>query len=173
MLINAGDATVKGMELEGTAAPTDDWNIRFGVNYMPTAKYDEFENCPGPVPGAGYDCSGSRIISSPKWDVTLGTDYTIDTSVGDFNLALTYQYQSESPWDADHGLFPVYEEDSRSIVNLRGEWRPDEGDIYLAAYVRNLTDEEYEIAGTNANGAGERGMPGAPRTYGGTVGYNY
>ncbi len=173
-LINAGKATVKGLEMEVVALPTLNWTLKAGFNYMPTAKYDEFRGCPGPIPGdLSDDCSGARIIGSPDWDVSLNSEYTIPSSVGDFDLVLTYQYMSKFPWDADHGEFPVLEEGSRSLLNLRARWTSINGGLYLDAWGKNVTDEEYLVFGTNANGQGARILDGAPRTYGVTLGYNF
>ena len=176
-IINAGKATFTGFEVEATAVPTDNWTVHFGFNWLPKSEYDDYVGCPGPQPPFPpfnvYDCSGSRVIGNPKWDVSLGTDYIIPTNVGDVTLALAYQYLSEFPWDADHGLFPVYEEPSRSIVNLQTKWMSPSERFTIALFGKNLTDEEYHLNATNANGAGARGHVGAPRTYGITFGYNF
>lgn len=184
--INAGNATIKGLEMDLYAVPLANWNIRMGFNWMPTAKYDKFDPCPGPQnppyvfpPGsASYDCSGSRMLNAPKWDVTVGTDYTIPTSVGDFNLSVAYNYMSEFPWDANFGIVPGYntelfEEPSHSLVNLQAKWTSPSESYSAAVWWKNVTDEEYLVNGNQSSGSGEVGMPGAPETYGVTLGYQF
>ena len=190
--INAGSAEVKGFEAEATAVPLDNWNIRLGFNWMPDADYDEYTPCPGPQnppwvfpPGSAvYDCSGSRMINAPEWDVSLGTDYTIPTSVGNFNVSVAYKYTSDFPWDADFGDVRspftgdyyntgVYEEPSRHLFNAQAKWTSLNEIASVAVWARNLTDEEYQVYGTQTSSSGEIGMPGEPRTYGVTLGYHF
>ncbi len=184
--INAGDATVKGMELDVNAVVLEGWNIRFGVNWMPTAKYNKFDPCPGPQnppyvfpPGsATYDCSGSRMLNAPKWDVTAGTDYTLPTSVGQFNFSAAYNYISKFPWDANFGIVPGYntglfKEPSHSLLNLQVKWTSPNDSLNFAVWMKNVTDEEYLVNANQSSGSGKVGMPGAPQTYGATLGYQF
>jgi iron complex outermembrane recepter protein len=190
--INAGSAEVKGFEAEATAVPVDNWNIRLGFNWMPDADYDEYTPCPGPQnppfvfpPGSAvYDCSDSRMVNAPEWDVSLGTDYTIPTSVGNFNFSVALKYTSDFPWDADFGDVRspftgayyntgVYEEPSRTLVNAQAKWTSSNEIASVAVWGRNLTDEEYQVYGTQTSSSGQIGMPGEPQTYGVTLGYNF
>jgi iron complex outermembrane recepter protein len=184
--INAGSAEVKGFEAEATAVPVDNWNIRLGFNWMPDADYNEFTPCPGPQnppfvfpPGSAvYDCSDSRMVNAPKWDVSLGTDYTIRSSVGDLNFSVALKYTSDFPWDADFGDVRgyntgVYEEPSRTLTNAQVKWTSLSEIASVTVWGRNLTDEEYQVYGTQTAGSGKMGMPGEPRTYGVTLGYHF
>lgn len=180
--INAGSAKVNGVEAEVTAAPVANWNVNLGFNWMPEADYSTFYPCPGPQNPpwgpANYNCSDSRMINAPKWDVTLGTDYTIPSSIGDFNLAVAYQYMSSFPWDANFGIVPgyntgLYKEPSHSFVNVKAAWTSPREEFNLAVWAKNLTDEEHLVNGNQSSGSGQIGMPGRPRTYGMTIGYQF
>lgn len=185
--VNAGSATIQGLEMDATAALTENWNIRLGFNWMPKAEYDDFAPCPGPQnppwafpPGsATYECSDSDMINAPEWDVSLTTNYVIPTTAGDFSLAVAYQYMSDFPWDADFGTVTdafglgtvynpdgVFTEPSRHLINAQAKWTLPHDQISVAIWGRNLTDEKYLVNGNQSAGSGEVGMPGEPRTYG-------
>jgi iron complex outermembrane receptor protein len=203
---NAGAAKINGADFEGTFIPlsdNDNWNINFGGNYMPDAHYVKYAPCPGPtlpwinIPAAGYDCSGKRLLQTPVWDLNLGTDYTIPSSVGPFNLAVVYHYTSHFVWDADYG--PVsygvlaglpslvqpgiqpgtpystsaLREPAHSFVNLQVQWTSPKDDLTVSAWAKNLTGTKYLVNATQSVGWGREVLPGAPATYGATVGYHF
>jgi iron complex outermembrane receptor protein len=208
--LNAGAAQIDGLEAEATASPLDNWNIHFGANWMPRATYTKYGptpfSCPGPtlpffysspfvsLP-QNYNCSGSRMVDVPDWDINLGTDYTLPGSVlpsslGTFDLAAQLHYTSSFPWDAKFGtvnygvvggffgLKGVYSsqtmrESDDSIVNIQGLWTAPNQPITVTAWAKNLLGTKYLIDGTQLPGWGPQGDPGAPRTYGVTVGYSF
>jgi iron complex outermembrane receptor protein len=184
-VLNAGSAKIDGLELEATANPLEGWNIHAGLNWMPRAKYIKYTPCPGPrgILPKTYDCSGSRMAQAPDWDVTLGTDYTLPASVlprsaGAFTLAVAYHYTSKFPWEADYGPVPGYStsvlrEQAHSLVNIRGEWTSPNEAFSIAAWANNLTGTKYLVNDTQSPGFGVTGLPGAPQTYGVTVGYKF
>ncbi len=192
--VNAGSATVKGLEMESVFVVTDGWNLRVGFNWMPEAEYDQFSPCPGPQnppwvfpPGSGnYECGGSDMVNAPEWDVSVGTDYSLLTSVGEFDFSLAYQYLDDFAWDADFGTVTdafgaglvynpkgVFVEPSRSLVNAHIKWVSTGQDFSVSVWGRNLTDEEYLVNGNQSSGSGQVGMPGEPRTYGVTLGLEF
>jgi len=126
------------------------------------------------------------MINAPEWDVSLGTDYTIPTSVGEFILSVAYQYLSDFPWDADFGIVTsafgngqiynpdgVFIEPSRHVVNARASWTSPGDRVDVAIWGENLTDEEYLVNGNQRGGSGQAAMPGRPLTWGMTLGYKF
>lgn len=82
--------------------------------------------------------------------------------------AVSLKYTSDFPWDADFGDVRgyntgVYEEPSRTLTNAQAKWTSPDAVASITVWGRNLTDEEYQVYGTQTAGSGETGMPGEPR----------
>lgn len=108
LIRNAASARIKGIELEGAAAPTDNLKLDFSVAWLDAAftdyvaadpKYNNYlaalgvtnpnaGACPVGTPDAALpnnptcpfaqDLSGRRLPKAPRWKLSLGGEYRID-----------------------------------------------------------------------------------------------
>jgi iron complex outermembrane recepter protein len=179
VVINAPGARVWGAELEGQAAVSDDFVLRFSGGYL-NSKYTDFSNAQSPVlntntnpllgPVGGYqvgfapfDATGNDMVRVPKWTANIGANYNLETEVGAFNFDVNYAYSSSFAWDADNKL----REPSYGVLDAQIKYTLP-GDRYsIRLYGKNLTKERYYVAQVQSDSArGSSAMPGAPRTYG-------
>lgn len=181
LIINAAKATIDGVEAELVVAPTQNLRFNVGVSYI-DAGYDEFfftqpvNNVP-----ITFDLSNNRLSQAPKWTIAAGLDYTLPeiTGFGTPSINLSYSYQSlivTSDFnDADptqsNLADPFVIQPGYSLFNARASVEDMfNSRIRVTAWVKNIFDNEYFMAKTNAGAIGfASGLPGEPRTYGLTV----
>ncbi|MGB3753275.1 MAG: TonB-dependent receptor [Parerythrobacter sp.] len=162
---NAGDAVLKGFELELSALPMAGLRFDAAVGYTDS----EFENVPatvGPI-------NGNRLPFSPEWTVSVAAEYAIDLAFGTLTPRVDYRQQSEVFFTAFN--LPFERQDDYGILNARVTFA-DVGERFtIAGYAQNLTDTEYFTFGQNA--LASQGVAytylGRPREFGVTVGFSY
>ncbi|MFA5632158.1 MAG: TonB-dependent receptor [Porticoccaceae bacterium] len=173
LLLNAAEADVKGLEIEGEAVLSENLNLRFGMAYL-DAEYSSFPGCaintPSPVAlgplGAGNirtvgDCSGNTMVRSPKYTYNLGPVYNKTTDVGTFSLSSNIAYNDGFYWEPSNRM----KEDSYTIVNAEISWTSLSEMYRLRIYGKNLLDEEYSYYSTESSfGDAEAAAP--PLTFG-------
>lgn len=157
---NAGEATIKGVELDLTARPVPALTVGLSYAYL-DAGYDKIVD---PITGNNI-ADRFNFVEAPDHAVTASLQYHFpETPIGALTAYVDYFMQSRkltAPADpryitGDHGLL-----DARlTLADIPlgfGKWR-------LSAFGKNLTDKEYYSAHFNA------GLPGSifgePRTYG-------
>lgn len=154
---NAGAATMKGVEFEGSAVLTEDvfasgdsWTANASVGYI-DAKYDEF--IVAAPDGAGGTALTNvadflSIQNTPKWTANISSNYetplTLFGKSGSISFlqsvsyrSATNQFEFDSPIDqAGYVLFDA------SVV-----WDTDDGKWQFGVHGRNLFDHLYKVAG--------------------------
>lgn len=174
---NAGDATLKGFEVELLATPTKGLSIDASLSYL-DFKY----KCVNPavVGQASGPCSSAAsvvgLLTDPAdgflW--SAGIQYEADLG-GSGKLIprfdVTHQYAlngnaltpaANSP-SAQFGRNPGY-----TLVNGRLTWRNGDDDLDISLEVTNLFDKYYFINRFDLTGAGAgaiSGQPGRPREW--------
>lgn len=147
-LSNAGEATIQGVELETTLL-LDNWVFSANANYT-DAKYDKY-TATIVTPGQGesvVDRSAEPFALVPEFSYSLAAQYNWTTSIGLIVPRLTVYYRDELFAGIDY-LAVEYDSsylDSLTMVNARVNYFPSEN-IRVAAFVNNLTDEEYFKSG--------------------------
>jgi len=175
---NAGEATMKGFELELRFQATSSLEI-FGAFGFIDTEYDEFLAF-NPATGGVVDVSDQREFQfAPERTGNLGMRYQREMSLGDFVARLDYAYVGEQH-------FTVVEEkritgDSYQLLNARVELRDISGSpVSLALWGKNLQDEEYRVGGFSIatfgiappDGLGTN-IYGDPRTWGVDLTYRF
>ncbi|MEM1090851.1 MAG: TonB-dependent receptor [Pseudomonadota bacterium] len=184
--LNFGDASIWGLELEGSWLVNDNLSLDASFAYS-EAEYDNatdtvFARIAGPftappcddiVCSSDGDVSGNRLPRTPTTQIAVGGQWrsSLDAWGADYFVRADVAYQSSFFGDTINAAqFP-----SRTVANLRTGL--EFGNIDVALWARNLTDEKYasnaltiiQAAGSNLQGAyyGER------RTYGITATYRF
>ncbi len=162
---NAADADVYGLEFELQWLPVDRLFINLGLGYL-NAEYENF------VIPAG-DFSGNRIPMSPEltfnglvqYDIPLGNG-------GNVTLQADFNFQDEVSFDALNN--PLLQEDAYWLWNARIAWMSCDDRWEVAAFGRNLADEEYMTYGFDLSFFGfNEEMLGSPRFVGMDATYRF
>jgi iron complex outermembrane receptor protein len=140
MPVNAGDADVKGLELETTITPIDGLSIDGAFSYI-DFEYKEFGSFTsgtttvfvgGPT-NINAPQFGDYPTFTPEWKWSLGAQYEID--LGESNGSLTPRvdaaYQSKIYTNATNR--PTNQIDAYTIANARLTWRNEDDDLNVLA----------------------------------------
>ena len=138
-LINAGDVSSRGVELDFSARPTQELTLTGAAAYI-RARIDSF-NCPA---GAATSCAvnGKPLPFSPNWKAALQANYRIPLASGlQVDLSSDYNWQSQVQYDI--GQF------ADTIQKAYGIWNagialsdPSKG-WRVALLAKNLSDKSY------------------------------
>ncbi len=176
--LNAGSATVQGLEVEfDWTSPTVDWfGLSGNVSYL-DADPDEFldENNDGFV--------DTQVISNaPELTGALYLNFDFPAFGGLITSQVGWSYRDDSvltneggpnPTNPTQPLLPIVQP-SFDLVNAWVSWLAGDGSWQLTVNGRNLTDEEYLTNGYNIPVLGIlQGSFGTPRTVTATLGYRF
>ncbi|WP_332819886.1 TonB-dependent receptor [Sphingopyxis sp.] len=192
-LANAGKVRTQGVEFDFSARPSE--RFRSYVNGAYTdAKYKRFVDAPCPpelsggttvgagqtpaapgVPGlspANCDISGQRLPGVSKWAFSFGAEANAESKLfgqdGQFYLGYDGSYRSSFSSNPSPSAYTWIE--GYSLSNFRAGFRTENGlDIY--GWVRNAFDQNYleQLSVGPGNTGLIVGLPGDPRTWGGTI----
>ena len=144
--VNAGDATVNGLEIDVTWMLSDNLVINAAVGLL-DAEYDKVTHN---LDGSDDDGDGVKDSFAGPSDQQLDLKYMPDmtanfgisyelaiASYGYLSSRLDYSYRSETIYtDSNTAIFPAYKQ-----VNANFSYRPTDGDWSVQFYAKNLTDE--------------------------------
>lgn len=159
-VLNAGKATVKGVEADLTLAPVR--NLRFTVNYgWLSARYDEVIDATGADISANY-----RFTNAPRHTLALDLNHDLKSlPIGTLSTNINYTMQSDKFTSStiaqgkyiigDYGLLNA----RLTLADI-----PGLDGVRVGLWGRNLTDKEYYIMQFNIGRPGA--LFGEPRTYG-------
>ncbi len=194
--INAAEATIRGAELDVLMAPTNNLSVKLAYSWV-DAEYDDWTLGTGAPNNPIRDNSDGLFTYIPEHSLNGSVNYMLplDPSLGDISLIASVYWQDEMATHAEahrfgdsslppalatqfdfEGAEDVAFADDYAVWNLRINWdRFLESDVDLAAFVNNLTDEEYVTGGLNVpDSLGFASATyGAPRTYGASVQWNF
>lgn len=171
VLYNAAAARIMGIDLDLTAAVTDNLEITGGFEYL-DSEYRDFPRaiCTTPRPTGGnltFQCdrSGQQLQRAPKFAGNIGFLYTIPLgSKGSILLSANDSYNSGFPWEVSGRL----RQDSYHNLAAAVKWATSNEKFFVRLWGANLANEK--IRTVVGEGSGDVFSPGAPRTYGITVG---
>jgi len=191
LTVNAGSATVVGLELDFNWVPTDAFSLNAGITLL-DSKYDDFRvgrqafnatrdgtiNTATPTPGASaqfFDASGETLLRSSDFAGFISGQYEFKVPYGRVPVSLTYSYKGEYAFDFTND--PLMEDlglvqDGYGLVSAKVSFVTDDERWTASLWGRNLTDETYfrEVA---ANATGLRGYYAEPRMFGGEIKYAF
>lgn len=157
---NAADATVWGVEVELSALPVPELLLKASLGYL-NAKYETFISangkcpldatpeelageCRGAAPGETRvaDLSGNTLQNAPELKLNVNGTYTVNLQGGaSIDLFGQVSYQSE----IFHTQFndSLIGQDAITLLDARIAYISSNASWEIAAYGKNLTDEEY------------------------------
>lgn len=168
-ILNGGEATIQGAELELSALVTDSLTLTLQYGYL-DAGYDEV------LDGFGRDVTDQFVfVNAPEHSYTVDVSWDIAaTPVGELAANLNYTWQDEKYITATTN-FGVYTIDAYGLLNARVTLSEipvaGQGRLTLAAWGKNLEDNEYYFL--NAPGFGGYVAWGEPRSYGIDLSYEF
>jgi iron complex outermembrane receptor protein len=160
---NAADAGVTGAEFELQWLPTENLFVNLGVGLL-DAEYDDFIISQG-------DFSGNTIPMSPDMNLNGLVQYAINLDgKGIVTLQTDFSYQDDVSFDALNN--PLLSQEAYWLWNARVSWTSPGDHWEVAAFGRNLADEQFLVYGFDLSFFGfNEEMLGTPRAYGIDVTY--
>lgn len=159
------DAEVTGFELELQSSPAEGLDLAFGLSVLDATA----ENIPSPLGGV----RDRDMVAAPDLAANALIRYQWPAFNGHLAVQAWANYQDEIFYDIQN--VPVSLEDGYTVSNLRVSYTSDDERWQLAAFVHNLSDEEYlsyTFDFTGTFGFNQQAY-GAPRWSGVTLQYNF
>ena len=161
---NAPKSTIYGAEVEVNWQPNSKTNIVQAFGYK-KGEYDEFFDLDVPASRtAGMAVFVDRAGESlpfPEFSYSGSASYNWE--VGDFGMIAETNYSYHDYYTS--WLGPVYDVDSYWLVNASVSMYPTDGPWSVGLWVRNLSDEEYDLT-RNFFTSADIAQPGRERTFG-------
>lgn len=171
IVINAGEATIKGAELDLSLSATKNVDFNFSMALL-DAQYDSFVATNPNVPDQlDVNRQGERLPRAPEFSFAAGAQYITDIWGRDTRLQTNLRYESFQFLDAFQDSLVSRDENITLDAQLQHDLKDS---IYLTLWAKNLTNEETVGSALRVDGLFgviEFFMP--PRTYGAslTVGF--
>lgn len=170
---NAASADLLGVEFEGRLRASEALSFDWSVGWL-DAQYNEF------IDATGEDVSDLAVFqNTPEWTANVGATWERPLRIlgqgGQFYTILRAAYRSEaSQFEFRNELL---DQEAFTLWDLSLVWEDDLGRWRVGVHGKNLTDEEYIVAGYNFPDLGlENNVTafyGNPRQVIGTVQYNF
>jgi outer membrane receptor protein involved in Fe transport len=146
---NAGNARIRGFELEVVAAPVRGLTINGSVGYI-DAHYTSVSAAPAAVGGAtpfqAGTLVGQELPKTPKWKINVSPRYETRLGNGGSIVVLGDWTHSSSAWNDTQRTFLLQRVPS-DIVNASASYREPDGKWSLTAGGTNLTDKRFLTSG--------------------------
>jgi len=176
-VLNAGQLSIWGIELEATAKPTKYWTLRGSLGYL-DAKYDVF-NDGRRVPPQSFSCNptGNAVTCEPAFappiTLTLATDYRIPVGDGAITLGGDVRHVGKHFLSVDNR--PGLTEPGYWLANALVRYDAGSGRWYGQAGVKNMFDRLYRTDGQEFSSVGniQTVYYGDPRTFSVMVGFRF
>jgi iron complex outermembrane receptor protein len=174
--LNAGDATIKGLEVEYNWSSASWFGLSGYVAYL-DATPDSFldENNDGFV-------DTQVITNAPEWTGSIRANVDFPVFGGVLTGSVGYSYRDDSmltneggsdPFDTTVPLEPIVQP-AYGLVDAWVAWLSGNARWRIGVSGKNLTDKEYLISGYNLPVLGSiQGYYGAPRTVVGTIEFRF
>jgi iron complex outermembrane receptor protein len=175
-IVNAGEATYQGLELDFSAILFEGLIMEFNYGYL-DAEFDEYL-ARDPATNELVDISGNTTVPrAPEHSGSLSFQYDFQPfEFGELSARVDLRYTDEyvyhpfnNQWDYTESHTMV---DGRISLNNVGIG--EEGTLRFSLWGKNLTDEEHRVWGIDFDSLGYAGGTYArPRTYGLDIIYDF
>jgi iron complex outermembrane receptor protein len=159
---NAAAATIRGVEVEGTARIGRGLDAGGHVTWL-DATYDRYIAVA--IGGVIGDVAGNRLNNAPEWAGRLWAEWNGSLASSDL-LSLTVDATAQStvfytPFNDD-----VQRQRPYALVGARAQYGPAHRRWSINVYARNLTGADYIMATFATSPAAYGGRPGASTQFG-------
>ncbi len=169
--LNAGEATIKGMELEVNLVLSEQFTLSSNIGYI-DAEFDTFDEVRDlSKPEEIFDRSHEPFANTPEITYNVQLIYSQDIEAGTLGASLNYNYRDEMY--SDRGVFDLIED--RKLIDARISFTAADDRYSVALWSANLTDEEYidRQAASPVSFGNTWGSVGPPRTFGVDLNYRF
>jgi iron complex outermembrane receptor protein len=160
---NAGDAEIKGGEIELTWLATGQLELRAGLNVMDTkiAKSPDSR------------LLGKELANAPSVTANAVARYSVPIGTAILVIQGDASFTDERFFTSDNT--PVFRGEDYWLFNARMSYRPEAENWEVAAWIRNAGDKTYRLEGFNQFGFSGDSYHyyGEPRTVGVSLGYDF
>jgi len=150
VLVNAGEVSTEGVEIEFLARPRDNWTLSGGYAYTdgtiddyPAGNCSNGQKFRGECPDGSRDLSGGDLPYTPKWKLNLSTDYTVPLERVPAELVFGADLRAQDDVLYEISQDPYTREDSYTVVDARLALAGTERGYRLTGFVKNVFDENY------------------------------
>jgi iron complex outermembrane receptor protein len=161
---NAGDAEIRGIELEAT------WVVTEHLTLSGFYAFQDSEFGDTNIPGTAFpDQSGQDLIRAPENKFSINADFYRPLAGGsELGANLSWRYTDDQrgelePW----AIQPAFD-----LFDARVSWTNAGGALEVAVWGKNLADEEY-ITHVYTIASSVVAVFGDPRMYGATLTYRF
>lgn len=170
-VMNAAEATLRGLDLDLVYRPRWDIDIALGATLL-EARFDTFASVDRNNPSVDPDRAGNRLPQAPDVSLNLRADRRWPVPGGMLTLGGEVRYQSEIYFNVYQD--PAVRQGGYGLINARLGFESRRGDWYVDLYGRNLTDKLYaQTIVRDDPRTGTKRHWGAPRTLGLRVGHRW
>ncbi|MYM35950.1 TonB-dependent receptor [Duganella sp. FT94W] len=154
-LINAGDVSTKGVELDINARPTRALTLTASLAYT-DATIDNF-NCP-PAAAASCNLNGKPLPFSPKWKSFTRANYALPLENGLIvDLSADYSWQAKTQYDLFQS--PDAIQGAYGVINAGIALSSPVGGWRVALVGKNLVNKSYATNLVTSTGYVTRAVP--------------
>ena len=170
---NAGDADMTGFEFEGMALLNDNFSFSWAIGYL-DAEYNVF------IDAFGVNVADERVFQNTPELTASGTlsyeqPLNLFGKSGTFAAITSLSYRDNTSQFETRNEF--LDQPSYTLWDLSLVWEDDDGRWRAGLHGKNLTDEEYKVAGYFFPALGLEGnvtaFYGNPRTITATVEFSF
>jgi outer membrane receptor protein involved in Fe transport len=155
-IANAGDARIRGFELEMVAAPIDGLTINGSLGYI-DATYKSVAAAAAAVGGANAFQAGTLVGTSlpktPKWKINLSPRYEMKLASGASVILLADWTHTSGIWNDTARTYLLYRP-ANEMVNASISYREPHDHWTVTVGGTNLTDVRYLTTGGSNIAAG-------------------
>lgn len=144
---NAGDARIKGFEVEVVAAPVDGFTVNASLGYL-DAKYTDVL-LPAQVAANPFQAGvfpGANLPKTPKWKINVSPRYEVDLGDRGSVVLLADWTHSTKLWNDTERAY-LLERPATDLVNASITYKEPGDKWELTVGGTNLTDERYLVTG--------------------------
>jgi len=165
---NAGEAEIRGMEIELSALLSQGFQLDVGLSWL-DAEFVDFET-------GGTNLRGNKVPNSPEFTANVGVKYSQSIgSWGNVQMVADYYYSDEIFNNEFNDV--SWTAGSYDLLNLRLTLEPNSGSWQFALFGKNVTDElVLELPYNFPAFLGDDALLahlGPPRTYGAEFTYKF
>jgi iron complex outermembrane receptor protein len=182
LVVNAAEATIKGLEFETRIAPVDGLEF-YGSLGLLDAQYDSFATQVALADGSflPVDASTRKLRRAPDVTAGVGASWTIPVGPGELLLNGSYRHTSEYQTTIVGDPLDLGQNDPRGlaqprdVVDASATFRFDVGATRwrVGIFGRNLTDNRGLNSALPVGGLFTFGAARPPRTWGGEIGVEF